>query len=49
MTTCLITLQAWTAIIADKLEVSLEGYTVTGTGFSKQAAAGAKAKGKGSK
>lgn len=27
--------QAWIAVIADKLEVSLEGYTVTGTGFAK--------------
>eukprot|EP00878_Enallax_costatus_P017220 GHUV01018080.1.p1 GENE.GHUV01018080.1~~GHUV01018080.1.p1 ORF type:complete len:169 (+),score=51.31 GHUV01018080.1:880-1386(+) len=27
--------QAWIANIADKLEVSLEGYTVTGTGFAK--------------
>jgi hypothetical protein len=38
-------LQAWIAIIADKLEVSFEGYTVTGTGFSgsKAAAAGSKA------
>jgi hypothetical protein len=26
-------LQAWIAVIADKLEVSLEGYTVSGTGF----------------
>ena len=25
--------QAWIAVIADKLEVSLEGWTVTGTGF----------------
>lgn len=25
--------QAWVAVIADKLEVTLEGYTVTGTGF----------------
>jgi hypothetical protein len=31
---CLLALlQAWIAVIADKLEVSLEGYTVSGTGF----------------
>jgi hypothetical protein len=46
-------LQAWIAIIADKLEVSLEGYAVTGTGFKsgaaggKAAVAGAKGKAKG--
>jgi hypothetical protein len=44
----LIFLQAWIAVIADKLEVSFEGYTVTGTGFSssKAAPAGSKAKSK---
>jgi hypothetical protein len=36
--------QAWIAVIADKLEVSLEGYTVTGTGFK-----GSKAKSKSGK
>eukprot|EP00775_Hariotina_reticulata_P011129 gene11129-11283_t len=38
--------QAWIAIIADKLEVSLEGYAVTGTGFKSGAAAAAGSKGK---
>jgi hypothetical protein len=42
--------QAWVAVIADKLEVSLEGYTVTGTGFkvgSSKAAVGSSSSGGG--
>ncbi len=35
--------QAWIAVIADKLEVSLEGWTVTGTGFGSSGARGAAA------
>jgi hypothetical protein len=37
--TCVL-LQAWIAVIADKLEVSLEGYTVSGTGFKASSSSG---------
>lgn len=46
-------LQAWIAVIADKLEVSLEGFTVSGTGFkgssSSSSSSSGKAKSKASK
>lgn len=45
-----VLLQAWIAVIADKLEVSLEGYTVSGTGFkASSSSSSSKAKSKASK
>jgi hypothetical protein len=45
-----VSVQAWIAVIADKLEVSLEGFTVSGTGFKgSSSSSSSKAKSKASK
>lgn len=43
---CVCLLQAWIAVIADKLEVSLEAYTVSGTGFKASSSSGSSSKAK---